>query len=272
MVPLTMQQLRSFRVPPGSLTLWWLGQAGFILKSPGGKIIAVDPYLSNSCKATGGAAGFDMDRLVPPPIEPGDLLGIDAYAITHSHQDHLDPQTLEPYRAAGGNGPYVAPPETIESLHALGVPASQTVMIWPNKSFTVGDVTLRATFAIPLAGDDLTHVGYLISVDNGPKVYLTGDTGYHDLLGRSVGPHKPDIMATVINGMFRNLAPAEAAQLAKEIDPKVVIPCHYDLFRDNQQSPHMLRANLRMLGIDNKYRLVEHGKPFTYPERVGAPQ
>jgi L-ascorbate 6-phosphate lactonase len=272
MAILTMQQLRCFRVPQGSLTLWWLGQAGFIVKSPGGKIVAIDPYLSNSCKAIGEQIGFDMDRLVPPPMGPSDLVGIDAYAITHSHQDHLDPQTLEPYRAAGGTGPYVAPPETIEKLHALGVPASQTVMIWPNKSFTVGDVMLRATFAIPLAGDDLTHVGYLISVQNGPKVYLTGDTGYHDLLGRSVGQHKPDIVATVINGSFRNLAPAEAAQLAKEIDPKVVIPCHYDLFRDNQQAPHMLRASLHMLGIGEKYRLVEHGKPFTYPECVVATQ
>ena len=37
-------------------------------------------------------------------------------------------------------------------------------MIWPNKSLTLGDLTIRATFAIPLAGDDLTHVGYLLCV------------------------------------------------------------------------------------------------------------
>ncbi len=264
MAILTMQQLRNHRVPARSVTLWWLGQSGFIVKSPGGTIVAVDPYLSNSCKAIGEQAGFDMDRLVPPPMDPGDLVGIAAYAITHSHQDHLDPQTLESYRAAGGAGPYIAPPEAIERLHALGVPASQTVLVWPNKIVAVGDIRLRATFAIPLGGDDLTHVGYLVTIADGPTVYITGDTGYHDLLGRSVGEHKPDILATVINGMFRNLSPAEAAQLAKEINPRVVIPCHFDLFRDNQQAPHLLRAQLHMLGIAEKYRLVEHGKPFTY--------
>ena len=35
---ITMLQLREHRVPAGSLAVWWLGQAGFLLKSPGGVI------------------------------------------------------------------------------------------------------------------------------------------------------------------------------------------------------------------------------------------
>jgi L-ascorbate 6-phosphate lactonase len=197
---------------------------------------------------------------------PADLVGIDAYAMSHSHQDHLDPETVGPYRTAGGVGPFVAPAETIEKLHALGIPESQTVMIWPNKSITMEDLTLRATFAIPYAGDDLTHVGYLITVQNGPSFYVTGDTGYHDILALSLAEHKPDVIAVVINGAFRNMGPAEAANLALRLDPKVVIPCHYDLFRANQVPPQMLLTNLKILGIGEKYRLVEHGRPFTFPE------
>jgi L-ascorbate 6-phosphate lactonase len=250
------------------MTLWWLGQSGFLVKSPAGKIAAIDPYLSNSCKAVGDAHGFNMDRLVPPPLAPEDLVGIDLYAITHSHQDHLDPETLGPYRKAGGCGPYLAPAETAEKLVSLGVPEDQVVMMWPNKSTTLEDLTFRATFAIPLGGDDLTHVGYLASIKDGPKAYFTGDTAYHDLLAASVGDHKPDIMATVINGAFRNMSPAEAALLTKQIDPAVVIPCHYDLFPDNLQPPQMLRTNLHILGIGEKYRLLEHGVPYTFPEQA----
>ena len=267
MATLTMQQVKQHQVPDCSITVWWLGQAGFVVKSPGGKIVAIDPYLSNSCKAVGEQYGFDMDRLVPPPMSPAELVGIDAYAMTHSHQDHLDPETLRPYRDAGGTGPFVAPPETIEKLHAMGIPAAQTVMIWPNKIFTIGDLSLRATFAIPLGGDDLTHVGYLVAAQGGPKFYFTGDTGYHDVLAISVAEHKPDVMVTVINGVFRNLGPADAAHLARQINPKVVIPCHYDLFRDNQQPPRLLRANLQLLGIADKYQVIEHGSPFTFPVR-----
>ena len=68
-----------------------------------------------------------------------------------------------------------------------------------------GDLSLRATFAIPFGGDDLTHVGYLVKIENGPMVYFTGDTGWHDILANAIAPHKPDVMVSVINPAFHNL-------------------------------------------------------------------
>lgn len=261
---LTMKQIKAHRVPGGSVTIWWLGQAGFIVKSPGGKIAALDPYLSNSCKAIGEQHGLRMDRQVPPPLAAKDLVGVDLYLITHTHQDHLDPATIGPYRKAGGGAMFVAPAEAVERLHALGVPAKETTMIWPNKSVAVGDLTVRATFAIPFGGDDLTHVGYLVFIKGGPTLYFTGDTAYHELLADAVAPHHPDVLATVINGAFRNLGPAEAAMLAKRLRVKVVIPCHHDLFLDNCQPPQMLRTNLKLQGIGDSYRLLEQGVPFKF--------
>ena len=261
----TLQQIKTLPTPPeGQITLWWLGQSGFIIKSPAGKLAALDPYLTNSCKALGAQLGFDMDRQVPPPLPPQDLAGIDLYLLTHSHQDHLDPETVAGYRAAGGRGPYLAPAETVERLQTLGVPEKETTLVWPNKILTFGDLTIRATFAIPFAGDDLTHVGYLISVTDGPTVYFTGDTDYNDLLVSAVEPHKPDVLVTVINGAFRNLGPAEAARLAKQLDVKVVIPCHHDLFPDNCQPPQMLHTNLKLQGIGDRYRLLRHGEAFQW--------
>jgi len=264
MKSLSLPEIRKYPVPAGSVALWWLGQLGFIVKSPGGKIVALDPYLTNSCKALGEQLGFNLDRLVPPPLAPADLVGIDLYVMTHSHQDHLDPETLEQYRAAGGKGPYLAPAEAIEKLHSLGVPCEQTNMVWPNKTFPLGDLTIRATFAIPFSGNDLTHVGYLMFISGGPTIYFTGDTAYHDLIAVSVAEHKPDVMATVINGAWRNLSPGEAAFLAKQVNAKIVIPCHHDLFLDNIQPPQMLRTNLHILGLAERYRSLEHGKPYLF--------
>lgn len=263
---LTMQQIKAHRVPRGSVTIWWLGQAGFILKTPGGEVAALDPYLSNSCKAIGDQFGFRMDRQVPAPLAAKELVGVDLYLITHSHQDHLDPETIGPYRKAGGHGRFIAPAEAVERLHAIGVPEEETTMIWPNKSVTVGDLTVRATFAIPFGGDDLTHVGYLVFVKNGPTLYFTGDTAYHDLLADAVAPYKPELLVAVINGAFRNLGPAEAAVLAKRLQVKVVIPCHHDLFLDNCQPPQMLQTNLKLQGIGDCYRVLEHGKAFDWPK------
>lgn len=262
---LTWAEVKAHPTPPGSISFWWLGQAGFLIRSPAGHTAVLDPYLSNSCKAVGDQCGFDFDRRMPPPLQPADVVGVDLFALTHSHQDHLDPETIAPYLAAGGRGPFLAPAEAVDKLQSLGVPAAHTILTWPNHSHVVGDLTLRATFAVPLGGDDLTHVGYLASVREGPTVYFTGDTGYHEVMGAAVAPHKPDVLVAVINGAFRNLGPAEAARLAKEIDAKVVIPCHYDLFADNCAPPQMLRTNLQLWGIGDRYHLLPHGVAYTYP-------
>jgi L-ascorbate 6-phosphate lactonase len=263
---LTLQQLRKHPTAARHITLWWLGQAGFLIKSPGGTVIALDPYLSNSCKKIGEENGFNMDRMVPVFFSPQDLAGVDAYVLTHSHQDHCDPETIAASRAAGGQGPYVAPAETIEKLKSLGIPEGQLQLIWPNHTKVFGDLSVRATFAIPFGGDDLTHVGYLVKVENGPAVYFTGDTGWHDVLADAIKPHQPDVLVCVINPAFHNLSPAEAAKLAKRIDVKVVIPCHHDLFLDNCQPPQILHTNLKLEGIPERYRLLEHGEPYEFPE------
>src|SRR5689334_13021117 len=119
---LNLRSINAHPTLPGTITLWWLGQAGFILKSPAGVTAVLDPYLSNSCKALGEQSGFNMDRQFPPPIAPEDLVGVQAYLMTHSQQDHVAPETLAAYRAAGGPGPSFAPAETIENLHNFVVP------------------------------------------------------------------------------------------------------------------------------------------------------
>lgn len=259
------QDIQQFEVSRGKAALWWLGQSGWILKSPEGKKIVIDPYLTNACKAVGAANGINMDRQFPAPLRPKDLCGVDAYVMTHGHEDHLDPQTLRPYRAAGGHGPFVAPAETCEKLRKLGVPDSEIEMIWPNKEFVCGDITLRGTFAIPFGADDMTHMGFIAKIRKGPTIYFTGDTRYHEVLARCVAHHEPDVFITVINP-FGNLDPGQAASLAKEIDAKVVIPCHYDLFPDNSLPPRLLRTNLIVLGIGDRYRELKRGKVYVYPE------
>lgn len=261
---LTGRNLHNFAVPAGSLAVWWLGQAGFIFKSPAGRVIAVDPYLSNSCEAPARAIGVDHSRLAPPCIAASELAGIDRYVLTHSHQDHLDPETLQAYRNAGGAGPYLAPAETVEKLASLGVERASIVTTWPNHVHEVDDLSLRATFAIPFAGDDLTHVGYLVSAAGGPTFYLTGDTALHEVIGISVAEHHPDVMFTVINGMWRNMGPADAAALAHLVQPKVVIPYHYNLFPDGSVPAHTLRLNLRLHGMQDRFMTLEPGVPWVY--------
>jgi L-ascorbate 6-phosphate lactonase len=267
---LSWKQIAQHKVPKKSLSAWWLGQAGFIVKSPGGVTAVIDPYLSNSCGKSAAQMGINCRRRYPPPILPRELVGIDLYVLTHSHQDHLDPETVKPYLKAGGTGPFLAPAQTVQKLIEFGAGPDQITMTWPGKIHGVGDLTFLATFAVPFGGDDLTHVGYLVSAKGGPTFYFTGDTAYEEVLATSVVEHKPDVMFTVINGIYRNLGPTEAARLAGRIKPKVVVPYHYDLFPDSLVPPNLLQMNLRLYDMQDRFRIVTPGKAYIYSELKGA--
>ncbi len=247
-------------VPKGHIALAWLGQAGFVLKSPGGHLLAIDPYLSNSCKAVGESIGVNMDRLFPAPLKPRDLKSFDALLFTHSHQDHVDPETVQPYLKAGGQSSVIAPHEAADRLLALGIPLEKLTVTWPNRRLTAGDFILKTTLAIPLGGDDLNHVGYLVEVAGGPRIYFTGDTDYNEILSLSVAPERPDVLVAVINPAFRNLSPADAARLAKALKPRWVVPCHHDLFPDNSLPDRLLKTNLITQGIGETFCPLRHGE------------
>lgn len=265
MPKLALSEVRAHQVAAGHIALWWLGQSGFLVKGPAGTVLAIDPYLSNACAKIGEEAGLDMNRQVPPPMDPRDLAGVDGILLTHSHADHCDPETLGPALTGGFAGVLLAPAETKIKLRSIGVPESQICLMWPNGETRVGEFTIRGTFAIPLGADDLTHLGYVVSSGDGPCVYFTGDTAWHELLADAAAVHRPDVLVTVINPAFRNLSPAEAALLAKRLDVKAVIPCHYDLFPDNSLPPRLLRTNLALHGMADRYRELRHATAFAYP-------
>jgi L-ascorbate 6-phosphate lactonase len=71
-------------------------------------------------------------------------------------------------------------------------------------------------------------------------------------------------MAVCINGGYGNLSHWEAAQLVRDIDPEIAFPCHFDMFPDNGCPPHLFKASLVILGIGEKFRLLDYATPFIY--------
>jgi L-ascorbate 6-phosphate lactonase len=258
-----IDEIHGFEVPAGSVALWFLGQNGWVLKSPGGFTVAVDPYLSDLCK--GRRPNLDQARQVPVYIEPA-ALKVDLLACTHSHLDHACPVTIAGGRKAGTRR-FLGPAETLTVFEKAGVPADERIPFWPNHVLRFADLTFTGTFALPTDHTDLTHMGFIIAVRDGPVLYITGDTADTPIL-RTAARHRPDLMIVCINAGFRNLSHWQAAELVRDIDPETAIPCHYDMFPDNTCPPHMFRASLAVLGIEEKYRLLQHATPFVY--RRGA--
>ncbi|MGC8792494.1 MAG: MBL fold metallo-hydrolase [Bryobacteraceae bacterium] len=256
-----MEEIRAFRTPPGRVAIWWLGQMGYIFKSPSGTTLGVDLYLTDSC--AGLERPLDLSRRAPVLIEPEEL-ELDVFACTHNHRDHTDPETIARLRRKEAMW-FVGPPPSCEVFGRQGVPDSRIRMLWAGAALEHGELRLRATFALPTEASDLNHLGYVIRFGEGPVVYLTGDTAWHELVAEAA-PQAPDILITCINGGFANLSHWEAAGLAARIRPKVAIPCHYDLFPDNSADPRQFRAALMVRASGVRYQELEHGEVWVYPE------
>jgi L-ascorbate 6-phosphate lactonase len=252
-----MDQIRDFRVPPRSVAFWWLGQNGYIFKTSEGTLASVDLYLTDSC--AGLIPGLNLSRRVPVLISPEELR-LDVFACTHSHQDHTDPWTLRALRSKD-TMQFVGPHPSCEIFRAEGIEHGRIVPAWPDCELEFRDVRMRGTFALPTDDTDLNHMGFVFEFGGGPKVHVTGDTDYTELLC-SAAKHSPDLVITCINGGFNNLSHWEAADIVGKIKPRAAIPCHYDMFPDNAADPRLFQAALKLRAPGVGYQELRHGEPF----------
>jgi L-ascorbate 6-phosphate lactonase len=254
-----MDSILGAKVRKGSAAIWWLCQMGFLIKTPAGTVVSIDAYLTDSCRKIGESVGLDLSRRVPVQIEPRELQA-DYFLCTHSHQDHADPETIRQLRQERFKA-FAGPGLVCETYRRCKISEKRIRQLYAGGAFPMGDVTVHATFAMPTDDSDVNHVGYVLDIKNGPRIYLTGDTDYSDLLA-SAAKFKPDVMIACINGGFNNLSHWEAAELARRIEPRIAIPCHFDMFPDNAVEPTQFMASLTYLAPKVTYRLLKHFEKF----------
>ena len=115
-----MNRIRSYPAKENTITMWALGQNGYILKTPEDVLIAIDPYLTDYCASKRTGIRTERSRILPVFIEPEDL-AVDVMVITHSHCDHADPFTLERY-AWKERTIFLAPWQAVQVLKEAGIP------------------------------------------------------------------------------------------------------------------------------------------------------
>ncbi len=125
-----------------------------------------------------------------------------------------------------------------------------------SRSISDRSVTCTATFALPTDATDLNHVGFLIRFAGGITFYNSGDTAYSERL-LPLLPSGVDICAICINGGFHNLSAQDAAFVVRTVNPRVVIPCHYDMMVNNIGSPEMFKVALDNLGVESQVHRTE---------------
>jgi len=213
--------------------LQWFGQAAFKLTTESGKVIVIDPFLLKNPKT---------------PEELKDLSKLGKVAlilVTHGHFDH----TADVQALAEMTGAKVGMNADMGSVYtSLGLLPKEQVVRW-NKSGTVtpiGDdikiTMVRAEHSSTVAHEGAVHsggepVGYVIELENGYKVYHSGDTGVFGDMKMIGEYYKPDLALVCIGGWF-TMGPEEAAYaMGKLMQPKMVVPMHYGTFPPLKGTP-----------------------------------
>ena len=206
-------------------SIFFVGQAGYIIKSASGQLLAIDLYLSECVERVEGHTGFK--RLLPRILEPFDLV-FDVIVCTHPHLDHFDIDSV-PGLISNGHTKLLCSVGCEKLIKQLQMEyhASQTTYVKPGDRIVVGDfeVTFVNCDHGPGAPD---AVGVVVKVD-GKTIYEAGDTCLR--LDRVAEISQPlEVLIAPINGAYSNLNEEGCSELAAALNPAVTVPCHYGMF------------------------------------------
>ena len=257
--------------------VWWLGQSGFLIKW-NRQFLLFDPYLSDSLTEKYAATDKPHVRMTELVVDPAKLDFIDVITSSHNHTDHLDATTIAALSAANPDLKLVLPQANFEfARDRLGGSAPELIALDENTQATVGGFKFTGVAAahneIDRDADGRCHyLGFL--VEFGPWcVYHSGDTLWHPGLVPSIVPFKPNLMLLPINGnrperrVAGNLNGTEAAALARACNANMVIPCHYDMFEFNTESPEEFSTTCERIG--QPHRVLLNGESWTSLEIGG---
>ncbi len=203
------------------------GQAGYIIKSSSGQLLAIDLYLSNCAERLEGHKGFK--RLLPQILDSTDLT-FDVVICTHPHLDHFDIDAV-PEMVSKGSKLFCSI-DCEKLIHRLQ-------MDYYNDSITYvkpGDHYYSGDFEIAFVNCDHGSgapdaVGVVITV-NGKTIYEVGDSCLRlDRIDEIKDVARDiDVLISPINGMYGNMSSEDTVKLADKLKPKITIPCHYGMF------------------------------------------
>ena len=236
----------------GKTMIFSAGQAGFIIKSASGQMLAIDLYLSDCVEPLEGHDGYK--RLLPKVLKPEEII-FDCIITTHFHRDHFDADSV-PAMMNNNKSLLFAAYDCKEDVDAYGIDKGRTTFVKP------GDKTVCGDFDISFINCDHgtgapQAVGVIVLVD-GKIIVETGDTCLRlDRKDEYLQKGNIDALIAPINGAYGNLDAKDCVELVKALDPKITIPCHFWMFASHGGNPELFR-NL-MIENGKKYEIMPIG-------------
>jgi L-ascorbate metabolism protein UlaG (beta-lactamase superfamily) len=219
-----------------SLYIWWLGQSGFLLQH-NSKRVLFDPYLSDSLTKKYLTTDKPHTRMSELVVDPNLLKNINVVTSSHNHTD-------QPLLQNNLNIKFVIPKANRNFIaERVGCDINFPIGLNQHSSLNIDGIEF---IGVPAKHNEIDkddngnckYMGFVIKFGN-YIIYHSGDTLWFDELIEILKPHNVDIALLPINGnkperkVAGNLDCKEAATLAKKINAKMVVPCHYNMFTFN---------------------------------------
>ena len=235
-----VKKVKDFQVPEGKTAVFWLGQAGFLIKTGEGTLCYVDPYFSNCCERH-----FGFRRLMPAVIGPKDIPA-DLLLVTHAHFDHLDIDSLDDFVSMDSMKIFAAK-DTREYLEPYGLLPDRLLYLGVGDTAAYKDISVLAVKCDhgKLAPDAL---GFVIRTGNS-RIYVAGDTAFRPDWFADPELHGADLFIAPINGAFGNMDSDQAVAAAKILQPKLTVPCHFWNFAEHGGDPMRFKEGMELEGM-----------------------
>jgi len=208
--------------------LTWHGHSTFMLLADGGEHILFDPFLDDNPKSD---------------ITKSDIGRLDYVLCSHGHFDHFaDAVPLARRTGATLVGTF----ELVAFAESKGVEKVHGMNVGGGYRFPFGYVKLTpALHSGSIAGDDegrFTTIANGFWLDlNGKRLYHSGDTAL--LTDMQLLRGRVDVALLPIGDNF-TMGPEDAARAVEFIEPRVVIPMHYNTWDLIAQDPAAFRTRV----------------------------
>ena len=201
-----------------SVTFTWFGHATIGL-DVAGKHILVDPFLTDN----------------PSAMAKPETLSPDYIWISHGHGDHTG-DALAIAQRCGAT--VISNFEIASWFESKGV-TTHAQHIGGGHRHPFGYLKLTLALhgsALPDGSDGGNPVGFLLTTSEGLRIYLAADTGlFGDM--RLIGEEGIDLAALPIGDNY-TMGPDDALRAVLLLQPKHVIPIHYNTWDLIAQDPH----------------------------------